>query len=50
MKSALVREGRIQKTSLAALCVESGFGENQFEEYLQLLQRLEILLPISRTE
>ncbi|XP_071795301.1 leucine-rich repeat serine/threonine-protein kinase 1-like [Asterias amurensis] len=50
MKSALVREGRIHKTSLAALCVESGFGDNQIEEYLQLLQRLEILLPISRTE
>ena len=48
IKSSLVSEGRIHKKSLAELYEASGFGKEQFEEYLQLLQRLEILLPISR--
>ncbi|XP_022111025.1 leucine-rich repeat serine/threonine-protein kinase 1-like isoform X2 [Acanthaster planci] len=47
---SFVREGRVHRSSLEELFQESGFGEGRFEEYLQLLQRFEIVLPISRIE
>ncbi|XP_038067103.1 leucine-rich repeat serine/threonine-protein kinase 1-like [Patiria miniata] len=50
INSSYVKEGRIHRSSLEEQFKKSGFGEGRFEEYQQLLQRLEIVLPISRIE
>ena len=41
-----LENGIVPKSRLEELCQKSGFGRNRLEEYLQLLMRFEIALPI----
>ena len=41
-----LQDGMIPKSRLEELCEKSGFGRERFEEYLQLLMRFEIALPV----
>ncbi|XP_038074854.1 leucine-rich repeat serine/threonine-protein kinase 1-like [Patiria miniata] len=51
VNSSFVKEGRIPRTILEQkLFRNSGFGKGRFEEYLQLLQRLDIVQQISKEE
>ncbi len=40
-----LKDGMVLRRNLKKLCAESGFGENRFDEYLQLLGRFEIAFP-----
>ncbi|XP_038074856.1 leucine-rich repeat serine/threonine-protein kinase 1-like [Patiria miniata] len=51
VNSSFVKEGRIPRTILEQeLFQNSDFGEGRFEEYLQLLQRLDIVHQVSKEE
>ena len=39
-----IQDGMVLREELRKLCIESGFGDSRFEEYLQLLGRFEIAL------